>query len=52
VSVRRWQVSEVVWEREQRLRQALGCMGMRELAHWVTWHVYQVIMIYAHIGYI
>ena len=32
----------MVWEREQRLRQALAAMGLRDLAYWTTWHLYQV----------
>jgi hypothetical protein len=33
----------VVQEKELRLRQALACMGMHDLAHGLAWHIHQAL---------
>ena len=38
------QITEVVVEKELKLRQAMSSMGMHDLAYWLSWHVYQSAM--------
>jgi ABC-type multidrug transport system ATPase subunit len=35
------QMTEVVYEREFKLRQALAAMGLYDLSYWFSWHIYQ-----------
>jgi hypothetical protein len=37
-------MSEIVVEREFKLRQALQAMGLHDLAYWLSWHFYQSVM--------
>jgi len=38
------QMSEVVYDKENKFRQALGAMGLHDLSYWLSWHIYQSSM--------
>jgi hypothetical protein len=38
------QISEIVSEKEQRLRQALTAVGMYDMSYWLSWHVWQIVL--------
>jgi hypothetical protein len=34
------QISEILMERERKLRQAMATMGLHDLAYWLSWHLF------------
>jgi len=38
------QMGEVVTDKENKFRQALGAMGLHDLSYWLSWHIYQTAM--------
>ena len=42
------QISEVVSERELKLRQTLAAMGLHDTAYWLSWHMYQSAMAFVN----
>jgi hypothetical protein len=39
-----WQMSEVVQEREKKLRQSMETMGMLDCAYWTSWHLFHMLI--------
>jgi len=37
------QMSDLITERELKLRQSLNVMGMMDSAYWVSWHIFHII---------
>jgi ABC-type multidrug transport system permease subunit len=48
------QISEIVMERERKLRQALATMGMHDLSYWLSWHLFltSVAMLFGFFIYV
>lgn len=37
-------MSDLVLEKELRLRQAMTAVGMKDLAYWLSWHAFQTLL--------
>ena len=48
------QISEIVMERERKLRQAMATMGMHDLSYWLSWHLFltSVAMLFGFFIYV
>ena len=48
------QISEILMERERKLRQAMATMGLHDLSYWLSWHLFltSVALLFAFFIYV